>query len=360
MALEVRGLQKHYDNFLAAIDFMVADGETLVLAGPSGCGKTTVLNLIAGFAAEDAGSILINGKPVNHLPPWERYVSVVFQDLALFPHLNVGSNIGYGPFIRGVPRRERRILVEKTLKIVRLSGYAKRRIYTLSGGERQRVAIARALATEPKALLLDEPFSSLDAPLRRELRKEFREIGAKSPVPRIFVTHDREEAAILGDRIALMSGGRILETGSARELFLAPKTEFGARFFGAGLVFPCTITGEAPEGWKIASPLGRLLVPRGSPYDAQKPLVFIPRDALSPAGAEPPPGSTAGTGENPVLFTARFKQGFFEGERMILEAEAPGDTLFQAPGGLRMELPPKDSPMQWRLSQGLIRFVLPS
>ncbi|MFP3089796.1 ABC transporter ATP-binding protein [Treponema sp. TIM-1] len=360
MALEVRGLRKHYDNFLVDIDFTVANGETLVLAGPSGCGKTTVLNLIAGFVKEDTGIILIDGKPVNHLPPWERYVSVVFQDLALFPHLNVGNNIGYGPFIRGISRRERRTIVEETLKIVRLSGYVKRRIHTLSGGERQRVAIARALATEPRALLLDEPFSSLDAPLRRELRKEFRDIGTKSPIPRIFVTHDREEAAVLGDRIALMSGGRILETGSARGLFLAPKTEFGARFFGAGSVFPCTVTGETPEGWKITSPLGKLLVPRGSGYDSQKPLVFIPQDALSPAGKGHPPDPAAGRGDNPVRFTARFKQGFFEGERMILEAEAPGGALFRAPGGIRMELPPKNSPMEWRLAQGLIRFVLPS
>jgi ABC-type Fe3+/spermidine/putrescine transport system ATPase subunit len=356
MALEVRGLRKQYDNFLVDIDFTVADGETLVLAGPSGCGKTTVLNLIAGFVEEDAGTILINGNPVNHLPPWKRYVSVVFQDLALFPHLNVGNNIGYGPFIRGVSCKKRRALVEETLKIVRLSGYAKRRIHTLSGGERQRVAIARALATEPKALLLDEPFSSLDTPLRRELRKEFREIGAKSPAPRIFVTHDREEAAVLGDRIALMSGGRILETGPARELFLAPKTEFGARFFGAGLVFPCTVIGETPEGWRITSPLGKLLVPRGGGGDSPTPLIFIPQDALSPAGEALP----AGGGGNPVLFTARFKQGFFEGERMILEAEAPGSALFRAPGGLRTELPPKDSPMRWRLAQGLIRFVVPS
>ncbi|MDR3160975.1 MAG: ABC transporter ATP-binding protein [Spirochaetaceae bacterium] len=354
MALNIRGLQKRYGGFVVDVDFFVADGETLVLAGPSGCGKTTVLNLIAGFVEEDAGSILLDGKPVHQLPSWKRNVSVVFQDLALFPHLNVGNNVGYGPFIRGISRGKRRNMVEDALKTVRLSGYAKRRVHTLSGGERQRVAIARALATEPKALLLDEPFSSLDAPLRRELRKEFREIGAKSPAPRIFVTHDREEAAVLGDRIALMSAGRILETGSARELFLAPKTEFGARFFGAGSVFPCTVTGETPEGRSIVSPLGPLLVKRGETYNPEKPLIFIPRDALSPARGP------AGEAENPVLMSVLFKQGVFEGERVILEAEAPGGIPLQASGGLRTELPPKNSPVKWRLDQGLIRFVLPS
>jgi ABC-type Fe3+/spermidine/putrescine transport system ATPase subunit len=350
MALNVEGLQKRYGNFLVDVDFFVADGETLVLAGPSGCGKTTVLNLVAGFVEEDAGSILLDGKPVNQLPPWKRHVSVVFQDLALFPHLNVGNNVGYGPFIRGISHGKRRRLIEDALAIVRLSGYAKRRVHTLSGGERQRVAIARALATEPRALLLDEPFSSLDAPLRRELRKEFREIGAKSPAPRIFVTHDREEAAVLGDRIALMSAGRILETGSARDLFLAPKTEFGARFFGAGSVFPCTVTGETPDGWRIASPLGSLLVPRGD-YHPDSPRIFIPRDALSPAEG---PG---GGGGNPVLITVRFKAGVFEGDRVILDAEAPGEIPLQATGGLRTELPPKNTPVTWRLDQSLIRLV---
>jgi ABC-type Fe3+/spermidine/putrescine transport system ATPase subunit len=149
-----------------------------------------------------------------------------------------------------------------------------------------------------------------------------------------------------------MSAGRIRETGTARELFLAPKTEFGARFFGAGLVFPCAVVGEVPEGVKAASPLGPLIVPRGSRYDPQKPLVFIPRDALSPAGEE---GRNA---ENPVWFTARFKQSFFEGERLILEAETPEGTLFRAPGELRTALPPPTTPMKWRLAQSLIRFVL--
>jgi ABC-type Fe3+/spermidine/putrescine transport system ATPase subunit len=156
-----------------------------------------------------------------------------------------------------------------------------------------------------------------------------------------------------------MSAGRILETGSARELFLAPKTEFGARFFGAGSVFPCTVTGDTPEGERpkglwIASPLGKLLVPRGENYNPENPLIFIPRDAFSPV--EDPPGE----GENPVLVTALFKQGIFEGERVILEAEAPGGILFQVSGGLRTELPPKNSPVKWRLDQRLIRFVLPS
>jgi ABC-type Fe3+/spermidine/putrescine transport system ATPase subunit len=156
---------------------------------------------------------------------------VVFQDAALFPHLNAGGNVSYGPFIRGVPRKERRELAEKLLRLVRLEGYARRNVSTLSGGEKQRVAIARALAVSPAALLLDEPFSSLDAPLRRELREEFRDILSRAGAPCVFVTHDRDEAAVLGDRIALMRDGRVVETGTPEELFRSPKTEFGRAFF---------------------------------------------------------------------------------------------------------------------------------
>jgi ABC-type Fe3+/spermidine/putrescine transport system ATPase subunit len=233
MALELRALSKRYGAFTLSIDSLtVSGGEILVLAGPSGCGKTTALQLIAGLAQADGGSILINAQDVTSLPAWKRNVSVVFQDAALFPHLNAGGNVSYGPFIRGMPRKERRELAERLLTLVRLDGYAKRNVATLSGGEKQRVAIARALAVSPRALLLDEPFSSLDAPLRRELREEFRTILSRAPAPCVFVTHDRDEAAVLGDRVALMQGGRIVETGTPEELLRSPKTDFGRRFFG--------------------------------------------------------------------------------------------------------------------------------
>lgn len=359
MALEIKGLEKTYENFSLSLDLRVAEGETLVLAGPSGCGKTTALNLIAGLLQADRGSILLEGKSLSGLSPWKRNISVVFQDLALFPHLSVGNNIAYSLFIRRVPGRERRRIIRENLKLVRLEGFERRRIDTLSGGERQRVAIARALAASPGLLLLDEPFSSLDAPLRRELRREFRGIRSHSPVPCVFVTHDREEAAVLGDRIALMSAGRIVEAGSGRDLFLAPKTEFGALFFGAGTVLPCTIEGQAPRGIRVRSALGPLTVARRNPgpepeYDAAAPRIFVPRDAvsLSRGGI---PGETG-----PAACRALFRGALFEGDALTLEVELPGPgggLPFSLKTGLRTELPSPAAPVTLYIDEGLLRFV---
>jgi len=243
--LEVKALKKSYGDFSALLDLSVGEGETLSLVGPSGCGKTTALNLISGLAEPESGSVLINGEDITRLPAWKRNISVVFQDLALFPHLDVGGNIAYGLFIKGVPKKERRLAVERTLEIVRLQGYTARRIDTLSGGERQRVAIARALASSPRLLLLDEPFSSLDAPLRKNLRSDFLEIRSHSKAPCIFITHDREEALMLGDKVALMKDGRIVETAAGRDILTAPKTEFAGEFF---------MTDSSTDSYSMQSP----------------------------------------------------------------------------------------------------------
>jgi ABC-type Fe3+/spermidine/putrescine transport system ATPase subunit len=363
MGIEARGLQKRYGDFCVTLDFTVADGETLVLVGPSGCGKTTALNLIAGLVRPDGGELFIGGLPVTDLPPWKRNISMVFQDLALFPHLSVGKNVAYGPFIRGVKGPERRRIARENLGLVRLAGYEDRRIDTLSGGERQRAAIARALAASPGALLLDEPFSSLDAPLRRQLREEFPEIHARSALPCVFVTHDREEAAVIATRIALMFRGRILETGPAQALFLAPKTEFGARFFGAGPVLPCRVIGEgaggAPGALRVDSPLGPLSVPPGQDYAPQNPLLFIPKDAISlDSGA---------TGRRALL-----RRRVFEGDRLRADLELPGAASWEdqphQPNRMnsfsvelppRTDLPPPGSALGISIDESLIRLVLP-
>jgi ABC-type Fe3+/spermidine/putrescine transport system ATPase subunit len=348
MALEARGLRKRYGGFELRLDFTVADGEILVLAGPSGCGKTTALNLITGLVEADAGELFIDGLSAGALPPWKRNLAVVFQDLALFPHLTVGQNAAYGLFIRGVPRKERKRIAARALKTACLDGFERRRIHTLSGGERQRAAIARALAVSPRALLLDEPFSSLDAPLRRELRGEFRRMlrhSGESP-PCVFVTHDREEAAALADRIALMSAGRIVESGSAQELFLAPQTEFAARFWGAGTVWPCALHGQDSGRLIVRSPLGMFSVAAGrcGAGALERPCLFVPLDALSLDGRGVPQ-------------RARFRQARFEGTAWVLELELPSGETVTVYAGPRTALPARDSAVYVYVDEPLLSLV---
>jgi ABC-type Fe3+/spermidine/putrescine transport system ATPase subunit len=359
MALEVKSLKKSYGDFSLSLDMSVGEGETLALVGASGCGKTTALNLIAGLAEPEAGSVFIDGEDITGLPAWKRNISVVFQELALFPHLDVGGNISYGLFIRGVTRKERRRIIEDTLEIVHLPGYASRRIDTLSGGERQRVAIARSLASSPRALLLDEPFSSLDAPLRKSLRREFLEIRSHSDAPCIFVTHDREEAVMLGDRVALMSGGRIVEIGTGRELLLAPKTQEAARFFGAGQVLPCEILGKREEGIEVSTPLGSLTVPHNpdSEYNPSSPMLFIPEDAIFIEAV----GAKAADTARLKQFSAQFSGSLFEGKGLVLKLLLdPWETspqTFEVTAGKRMKVPEPGSVLNLWVDQNLLKFV---
>jgi putative spermidine/putrescine transport system ATP-binding protein len=208
--LELRNILKTYNNFSLSINLTVENGETLVLFGPSGCGKSTVLNIITGLVEPEAGIVLIDGEDITQVPTYKRNIALVFQDLALFPTMDVERNIGYALAIRGFSKRERASRVGELLDLVRLpKSFAKRRIATLSGGEKQRVAIARALAFPPRALLMDEPFSSLDRGLKEELWRDFNELRGK--VPCIFVSHDKDEAHAIGNRIHFI-GTKTLST----------------------------------------------------------------------------------------------------------------------------------------------------
>jgi ABC-type Fe3+/spermidine/putrescine transport system ATPase subunit len=359
MALEVKGVKKSYGSFSVSLDFSVNKGETLALVGPSGSGKTTALNLISGISTPDEGKIIVDGEDISALPPWKRNISVVFQDLALFPHLDVGGNIAYGLFVRKVSRKERQRIVEETLSTVRLSGYARRRIDTLSGGEKQRVAIARALASMPKALLLDEPFSSLDAPLRKEMRREFLEIRSRSDAPCVFVTHDREEAAIVADRVALIAGGEIIETASVREIFSEPRTEYAARFFGAGQVLPCKILEKRNNGIDISSPAGVFTVTNNYEFDPERPMIFIPHDAISFFNPE-----NAGW----RFFKAKVTGSIFEGSRVSVKLLLPPWEFSQSQKedaaislelseNPRAKIPESGSSIYIWIDQSLVRFV---
>ena len=234
VAISIKGLTRTFGDVRAVngVDLDIFEGEFLTLLGPSGSGKTTVLRMIAGFEKPDAGTILLGNKDVAQLPPYERDVNTVFQDYALFPHMNVLANIEYGLRVKGVSKDERRSRALEALKQVRLEGYEDRKPSQLSGGQRQRVALARALVNRPAVLLLDEPLGALDLKLREQMQLELKELQREVGITFIFVTHDQEEALTMSDRIAVFNHGQIEQLGTPREIYENPMSAFVSEFVG--------------------------------------------------------------------------------------------------------------------------------
>jgi len=232
--IEIRNLTKSFGAVRAVdgVDLDIHAGEFLTLLGPSGSGKTTVLRMIAGFETPDSGSVQLNGVDITYLPPYERDVNTVFQDYALFPHMDVISNIEYGLRVKGIAKDERRQKALKALEQVRLSGYENRKPNQLSGGQRQRVALARALVNRPSVLLLDEPLGALDLKLRQQMQIELKELQREVGITFIFVTHDQEEALTMSDRIAVFDKGRIQQLDKPSAIYERPTNEFVAGFVG--------------------------------------------------------------------------------------------------------------------------------
>lgn len=260
--IELKGITKEYDGSLALdnVDLYIRDGEFLTLLGPSGCGKTTLLRIIAGFVSPTSGTVTIDGKDMNGVPPHKRQVNTVFQKYALFPHLNVFDNIAFGLKIKKAKKDEIDEKVNAMLKLVNLEGYGKRWIDQLSGGQQQRIAIARALANEPKVLLLDEPLGALDLKLRQEMQIELKRMQQQLGITFVFVTHDQEEALTMSDTIVVMKDGVIQQIGHPEDIYNEPKNPFVADFIGEsnivpgvmlddykvrmkGMVFPCVDSG---------------------------------------------------------------------------------------------------------------------
>ncbi len=246
MSIEVRGLSKAFDGHpvLRDVSLDIPDGELVALLGPSGCGKTTLLRIIAGLEAPDAGEVRHGGEDVCARSARERNVGVVFQHYALFRHMTVAENVGFALRVRHRARAEIAARVEELLRLVQLDGFRTRYPHQLSGGQRQRVALARALATEPRILLLDEPFGALDARVRQELRRWLRRLHDELHVTSVFVTHDQEEAFEVSDRVVLMNAGRIEQVGSPAQVFEEPASPFVMRFLGAVNVFHGHVDGE--------------------------------------------------------------------------------------------------------------------
>ncbi|SDR61698.1 putative spermidine/putrescine transport system ATP-binding protein/spermidine/putrescine transport system ATP-binding protein [Rhizobiales bacterium GAS113] len=281
-AVAFRGVAKRFGEIeaLAPLDLDIASGEFVSLLGPSGSGKTTLLNICAGYVEPTAGSLIVAGRDITALPARRRNIGMVFQNYALFPHLDVFENVAYGLRVRKVTDVELRRRVAEALRTVQLDGFGKRAVRSLSGGQQQRVALARAMVIEPDILLMDEPLGALDKQLRKEVQIEIRRMHVARPRTTLYVTHDQEEALVMSDRIAVMRAGRVVQLGTAQQLYSRPADSFVARFLGesnlvrgrvAGLRERCAtlavdglaapIEGEAAQGLRMADRACALIRP---------------------------------------------------------------------------------------------------
>jgi thiamine transport system ATP-binding protein len=327
--LHLEGLAKRYGGTTAleAIDADVREGEFFTLVGPSGCGKTTTLRLIAGFEEPSAGQVRFGDREMAGVPPEDRDVGIVFQNYALFPHMTVGENVGYGLRFRDPPGEvsdEERI--SNLLELVDLAGFEDRDPGGLSGGQQQRVALARALAPGPEVLLLDEPMSALDARLRESLRRTVREIQQELDITTVYVTHDQAEALAVSDRVAVMNDGRIEQVGSPEAVYRRPNTEFVARFVGENNVFTGQVVesdtaGDDSSPPRVAVEDAEWLLPAVEPEAERQPLregdrvTFCVRPAdLSPDG-----------GRNRLTVDVRYRE--FLGEVVRVHGEWNGRTV---------------------------------
>ena len=242
---------------LKGIDLVIESGEFFSLLGPSGCGKTTTLRLIGGFEQHESGQVLIDGDDIGTVPPERRPVNTVFQSYALFPHLTVADNVGFGLRFQDVARVDRERRVREALDLVRLGEYAKRKPHQLSGGQQQRVALARALVLRPRVLLLDEPLGALDAKLRRALQFELKALHREVGITFVYVTHDQEEALTMSDRLAVMRDGEIEQVGAPREVYDAPASAYVADFLGLANLLPARVVAPGRlevDGFQLHAP----------------------------------------------------------------------------------------------------------
>lgn len=294
MAVEFRDVRKRFDDFVAVdgVSFAIERGEFLTLLGPSGCGKTTLLRMLAGFEGVSSGDILIDGKSVLGVPPYQRPIGMVFQNLALFPHLSVSENIAFGLRLRSLSKKEIATRVDEALDLVGLPGQQSKRIGQLSGGQRQRIALARSLVVRPAVLLLDEPLSALDLKLRRQMQIELKSIQRRSGTTFVFVTHDQEEALTMSDRIAVMSRGRVEQLGSAEAVYHYPETLFAAHFIGEMNVFDGSVLAAEAGGITVRLEGLDIVVgplPSNGAFEIGAPVAICARPehvALAPTGSE--------------------------------------------------------------------------
>ena len=313
--LTVRGIRKRFGarEVLRGISLEVAEGEFLTVLGESGSGKTTLLRLIAGFEQADSGEILMSGERIDELPPYKRPVNTVFQQYALFPHMNVKENVAYGLRVTGVAPSEAMQRADQALAQVKMTEFAASPPTKLSGGQQQRVALARALVNRPKLLLLDEPLSALDANLRREMQSELKALQREVGISFVFVTHDQDEAMALSDRIALLRDGLLEQIASPSDIYNRPATAYCAAFIGkTNLVRAEVRNGQANAGalrWRTAQQDGSVV------FSIRPETIRV---------------ATGATQNGYVRFVARITQQMFQGPTRVVSLECSDGTRFEA------------------------------
>ena len=311
VAVEAIGVSKVFgkdEDRVVALDKVhvaIRENEFFTLLGPSGCGKTTLLRLIAGFDHPTEGHILLHGEDISALPPFKRPVNTVFQNYALFPHMTVAGNIGFGLEMLGKPRAEIDARVDEMLKLVQMSELKNRQTSQISGGQQQRVALARALAPSPQVLLLDEPLSALDLKLRKEMQIELKRLQHETGITFIFVTHDQEEALTMSDRVAVMDQGRILQIGAPRDIYDRPAERFVANFIGDTNFLEAELLSARKGADQVKLPSGKAVaasLPDGFSGSAGRKITIVVRPEHAEVVARPASGLLAGTLGNIVYF----------------------------------------------------------
>jgi ABC-type Fe3+/spermidine/putrescine transport system ATPase subunit len=332
--VSIRSVAKHFGRnvVLRDISLEIAEGEFLTILGESGSGKTTLLRILAGFEQSTSGELWMSGERLDTLPPYRRRVNTVFQHYALFPHMSVEQNVGYGLAIAKRPPAEIDVRVAEALAKVKMSAFAKARPAKISGGQQQRIALARALVNRPRLLLLDEPLSALDANLRRQMQVELKDLQREVGITFIFVTHDQEEAMVMSDRIALLRSGELEQVASPREIYNRPATSYTAQFIGhTNLLRALVSRGTAAAGpfaWPTDLPDG--------------PALFSLRpESVRPAPPTPVPAA--------VRFSARLLDQAFHGATDLLRVQCPDGSILTVRTPSR-DLPTSEAPLAFEFS----------
>ncbi|WP_160120979.1 ABC transporter ATP-binding protein [Rhodovarius lipocyclicus] len=347
-AVALEGVTKRYgaETVVAGVDLAIPAGEFFTLLGPSGSGKTTTLSMLAGFVQPDEGRVMMGGRDMTRVPPRGRGLGMVFQNYAIFPHLNVAENVAFPLSVRGAPKAEIESRVAEALAMVKLTGFEKRYQRQLSGGQQQRVALARAIVGHPAVVLMDEPLGALDKNLRYHMQVEIKDIQQRLGMTVIYVTHDQEEALTMSDRIAIMERGRIAQMGPPREVYEKPESSFVAAFLGEANLLPVT-----PEGAAARGPGGALIQAGAGSLPGKGGLAFIRPEKLS---------ITAGLADAaPNALPGRVLHASFLGNTMRYEVEVePGrsvlcDTANAA--GAALHAPGADVTVSWNAADS--RFL---